>query len=376
MIEKAFISLFIFCALDYFLFLSLVLYGIRKIQQRKTLKSPSPLSVSIVIPFRNERSNLLNNLSGLLEQNYPKDLYEIIFVDDFSTDDSASLISEHLNNDKVKLLKLSAIGNKGGKKEALTQGINIASGEIIVTSDADCIYQKDWIKTIAAEFDESTGFISSPVILSPQTSFFEKLQSLEFAGLILTGAGLIGIGKPTICNGANAAFRKNLFLSLGGYSDKNNLASGDDELVMKKIFQSGISKVKFLFNSSAAVSTSPLKTVKELFRQRIRWASKGQYYDPILLITFLIPVFLFFVFLILAPVYSFFTNGSFAEIILTAWAIKMFLEYIILLNGNKLFGQTISILVFLAAELFHPIYITFSSLAGLFFSYSWKERKV
>ena len=376
MIEKAFISLFIFCALDYFLFLSLVLYGIRKIQQRKTLKSPSPLSVSIVIPFRNERSNLLNNLSGLLEQNYPKDLYEIIFVDDFSTDDSASLISEHLNNDKVKLLKLSAIGNKGGKKEALTQGINIASGEIIITSDADCIYQKDWIKTIAAEFDESTGFISSPVILSPQTSFFEKLQSLEFAGLILTGAGLIGIGKPTICNGANAAFRKNLFLSLGGYSDKNNLASGDDELVMKKIFQSGISKVKFLFNSSAAVSTSPLKTVKELFRQRIRWASKGQYYDPILLITFLIPVFLFFVFLILAPVYSFFTNGSFAEIILTAWAIKMFLEYIILLNGNKLFGQTINILVFLVAELFHPFYIAFSSLAGLFFSYSWKERKV
>ena len=376
MIEKAFISLFIFCALDYFLFLSLVLYGIRKIQQRKTLKSPSPLSVSIVIPFRNERSNLLNNLSGLLEQNYPKDLYEIIFVDDFSTDDSASLISEHLNNDKVKILMLSAIGNKGGKKEALTQGINIASGEIIVTSDADCIYQKDWIKTIATEFDESTGFISSPVILSPQTSFFEKLQSLEFAGLILTGAGLIGIGKPTICNGANAAFRKNLFLSLGGYSDKNNLASGDDELVMKKIFQSGISKVKFLFNSSAAVSTSPLKTVKKLFRQRIRWASKGQYYDPILLITFLIPVFLFFVFLILAPVYSFFTNGSFAEIILTAWAIKMFLEYIILLNGNKLFGQTINILVFLVAELFHPFYIAFSSLAGLFFSYSWKERKV
>src|SRR5690606_33766417 len=100
---------------------------------------------------------------------------------------------------------------------------------------------------------------------------FEKIQRLEFAGLILAGAGLIGINKPAICNAANASYRKDAYISVNGFDDNLNLSSGDDEILMQKIKQAGKYKIKFYMNKNAIVTSLTNKSFKEFYHQRKRW---------------------------------------------------------------------------------------------------------
>src|SRR5690606_9368629 len=118
-------------------------------------------------------------------------------------------------------------------KYAITKAIELASGEIIVTTDADCRMGANWIRTIMAYFDKHDSYlVSSPVAYSEEKSRFERLQTLEFLYLIGLGAAGIGNGNPTTCNGANLAYRRDVFFEMGGFKGSDNLASGDDELFL------------------------------------------------------------------------------------------------------------------------------------------------
>ena len=132
------------------------------------------------------------------------------------------------------------------RKRAIRYGIEQSIGDIIVTTDADCIYADDWLSSLVSNFEDSVGFVSGPVEFKDNGNVFSKLQKLEFAGLIFTGAGLIGAGKPTICNAANIAYRKKAFDEVNGFEYDMDLSSGDDELLMQKIAQDTEYKCKIL----------------------------------------------------------------------------------------------------------------------------------
>lgn len=333
--------------------------------------------VTVIIPFRNEEENILRCLKSIEAQNYNVENYEIIFVNDNSTDSSVELLNKNISSGNVKVLNLeNHNGKRGHKKAAVNFGIENAKGEIIVTTDADCFHGKDWLKIMTSTFNNNTAFVSGPVEFETSNSLFGKLQKLEFAGLILTGAGLIGNKTPIICNGANLAFRKKVFYEVGGYEDVMNLSSGEDELLMQKIAAKTKYEIKFCMNKNAVVKTEAKTSLKDFLNQRKRWASKGLFYKNKLLVVKLVLIFMFYVSLIAQVILGIFYNKVFFYSLILSIFVKLISEFLIIKKGTgKLFRKNI-LQVFLLAEILHVPYIILTAVTGMFGNYEWKEREL
>lgn len=376
MIEIFLIVIIIFIVLHYSLFLLKIYSGLNNLSEIKTERILNE-DISIIVPFRNEEKNIRDVYANLSNQNYPEVKYEIIFVNDSSDDNSLKILQSLPQKENVKIYSVeSNYSVNAHKKRAISFGISESKGDIIVTTDADCIHKADWLKNLLKYFDEQTGFVSGPVEFCREQSLFSKIQRLEFAGLVITGAGLIGAGNPIICNAANIAYRRNVFSSVGGFENQMNLSSGDDELLMQKIYKDTNYKIKFALDRNAIVSTKANKTLGDLFAQRKRWASKGMFYADNLLIVKLVLIYLFYLSLIIQPILAITVSKIFLFTFLFSIFTKLLLEFILLKKGiSSLFDAEILRLFFIA-ELFQVPYIIISGLAGVFGNYDWKGRKI
>ena len=368
----------------YLLFIFRVTQGIKFVlKNKKNTFSEYLPTVSLIIPFRNEEACILNSLNSLLEIDYPNENIEIIYVDDNSVDNSYDKLAKVIETDDIKckknirLLK-SNFGNldTGQKKGAILTGIENSTGELIITTDADCFFNKNWIKTIVSEFDENVGLVSGPVFYSGGNSLFVKLQQMEFAGLILVGAGLIGINKPFLCNGANNSYRRKAFESVGGFEDNMHFSSGDDEFLMQKIAEKREYKVRFCFNEAAVVYTYANQSVKSFIMQRRRMASKGLFYKNKFNVVALIIIYFFYLSLPIMLTLGILVNPFFLVFFFCVLLLKACFEFGILKYSKHLFKTNIDISLFTLAQFFHIPYIIIIPLLGVLGNYTWKDRKL
>ncbi len=376
MTEYILLGIFAILLIHYSYFLLSILIGLRKLKPSQPNQIPKEF-VSIIIPFRNESENIISNIKSIIKQNFPKENYEVIYVDDNSTDNSFRILNEFPKPKNVKVLSLPKDYTPNAhKKRAIRYGIENSTGEIIITTDADCFYSENWLSSMLNNIDDETGFISGPVEFLDDDSMFSKLQKLEFAGLVITGAGLIGIGKPTICNAANIAYRKNTYEEVNGFYDQMDLSSGDDELLMQKIAKDTKYKVKFSLLAESIVKTKASKNLNEFYHQRKRWASKGLFYKNIRLIITLILIYLFYLGLVIQPFLILLFSFSFAFTFGLSLVIKLALEYLILLKGRNILFTQLSLKPFIFAEFLQVPYIIIAGFSGLFGNLEWKERKI
>ena len=359
----------------YSFFLLEILSGLDKLTSTKGISIPEEF-ISIIIPFRNESENILGSLRSLESQNYPKGKYEVIYVNDSSDDDSLQKILSAQKSSNIKVISVPDDSTYAHKKRAIRFGISNSTGSIIITTDSDCVHNKKWIQQMVSCFDKETGFVSGPVEFIEEKTLFEKLQKLEFSGLVLTGAGLIGINKPVICNAANIAYRKNAYETVNGFNDQLNLSSGDDELLMQKIWSSGKYRIKFCWNREAIVLTKGNDSLQKFYHQRKRWASKGLFYADKFLTIKLILIFLFYLGLIAQIFLSVILSPIFLVSFIISFLIKISFEYLILKKGlNFIFSK--KVLRYLPlAELFQIPYIIIAGIAGTFGNYIWKDRRI
>jgi len=376
MIEYILLGTFAILLGHYSLFLFSILIGLRNLkpsQQNQILKE----FVSIIIPFRNESDNIISNFKSIIGQNFPKENYEIIYVDDSSTDNSFRILNEFPKTKNVKVFSLPKdYSPNAHKKRAIRYGIENSVGEIIITTDADCVYSENWLSSMLSNFDDETGFISGPVEFLDDDGMFSKLQKLEFAGLVITGAGLIGIGKPTICNAANIAYRKKTYEEVNGFYEQMDLSSGDDELLMQKIAKDTKYKVRFSLLIDSIVKTTASKNINEFYHQRKRWASKGLFYKNVRLIITLILIYLFYLGLVIQPFLILFIASYFAYTFGLSLVIKVVLEYLILCKGKNILFPKLSLKPFIFAEFLQVPYIIIAGFSGMFGNLKWKERKI
>lgn len=362
--------------INYLVFLSILYAGLKRLpkKQEKIIQSEF---VSVIIPFRNESQNILASLESIAAQDYPVDKFEVIFVNDVSNDDSYEKLMRADKPDNFKVLSISdhSLG-RAYKKQAVSFGIENAKGEIIVTTDADCQHDKSWLSSLLSQFDNKTGFVSGPVRFVPENNLFSKVQALEFASLVISGAGLIGIKKPTICNGANLAFRKSLFKSLHGYSDQMHLSSGEDELLMQKISRETDYSVKFIWEKNAVVTTNPNKNLHDFIQQRKRWASKSLFYKDNLLIAKLAMIYLFFVSLIVQLVLAVFLSKIFIFSFIIFLLLKFVFEYKVISIGSDFLFPRKLLKYFFVTEVFQIIYIIIAGVQGVFGNFNWKGREL
>lgn len=148
MIENILPITFCLLLIYYVYFLLNILKGLGKLEKKDGNRTLSEF-VSVIIPFRNEKDNLLKNLKSLEEQTYPKDKYEIIYVNDSSTDNSIEIIETNRKNENIKVISVPEnFFPNAHKKRAIKFGIENSRGEIIITTDADCTYNQDWLYTL------------------------------------------------------------------------------------------------------------------------------------------------------------------------------------------------------------------------------------
>jgi cellulose synthase/poly-beta-1,6-N-acetylglucosamine synthase-like glycosyltransferase len=336
------------------------------------------LQVSIVIAARNEEHTILNCLLSIANQTYPRNLLEVIVVNDHSTDKTERVVRDFAALD-IKLLSLSDFDNGQAvlayKKKAIETGIAHASGELIITTDADCTAGERWIETIVA-FKESTKavFIAAPVKINPGNSLLSMFQSMDFLTLQgITGAS-VNNRFHTMCNGANMAYEKKAFYAVDGFAGIDHIASGDDLLLMQKIAVRYPEKVFYLKGKEVVVSTEAEPGLKSFFSQRIRWASKTAHYKDKKMTSVL-----FLVYLLNVALLTFFIAG----VINVTWLFfflllvftKTILEFPFIRTIASFFRLNKLIPYF---PLFQPLHIIYTVIAGgfgFFGSYHWKERK-
>lgn len=342
---------------------------------------PSGLELSVVIVVRNEQENIVELLNDLEGQSLAKSAFEVLVVNDHSTDSTCSLIQELAPrlSFQLKLFHLSELGKKAG----LELGIRKAAGRIIAVTDGDCRLSKDWLLSILNSFLYNKAvFVSGPVTFSAERNLFQKIQTVEFASLVGSGAALLRAGKPGMCNAANMAFLKEAFEQVNAFQANRHIPSGDDEFLLQAIYRQFPGKVHYLKNSSAVVRTRAQESWADFYQQRKRWAGKWRLHkNPWIALT-AGGVFIFhasWVLLLISILMSLSWKTSllwvpsvgffFAAVLIKFWSEYLFLQIVLESMNKKLL-----LLPFLVLQLLYPFYVVFFGIAVNFGSFSWKGR--
>jgi len=352
------------------------------------LRGRHTTKISVIIPARNEGQNIKDCLDSIRDQSYPKDLFEVIVVNDHSTDNTAAVIDEYAGQNIKRIDLADHIGDhlNAYKKKAIEVGIQQSAGELIITTDADCIVPPNWLQTIAAFYEmRHPVFIAAPVSINCSNRFIEKFQALDF--MVLQGITGAAVQKQmhSMCNGANLAYQKEAFEKVDGFKGIDNIASGDDMLLMHKIFKRYPTKLLFLKSKAAIVQTAPVHSIREFFQQRIRWASKADKFGDKSLFPVLLIVYLFNLMMLVVPIISIFNNVQYSVFniqcsLITVWLwmllLKTLIELIFLYPVAKFFGKQNMLKVFPLMQPFSIVYTVIAGWLGKFGSYEWKGRKV
>jgi len=354
--------------LSYFFILIFLIRGLAYLPEGNNLSCPF---VSVVVAARNEESNIGACLEALSAQDYPKDSYEIIAVNDRSEDRTDEIIDRYA----MKISGISAIHikNKSAdmapKKWALHQGIQKARGEIILTTDADCVPSPQWVSSMIRYFEPGVGLVAgySPLTGRTSGSLFEKLVALDGLALAAVAAGSIGAGMPLTCNGRNLAYRKAVYNEVGGFQSIGHYISGDDDLFLHLVKKQTDYQIRYATDTVSQVPSFPPRTIKAFFNQRTRHASKGKHYHRALKYGLIILYF----YNVLFCVGLFLMNSWPAWI--ACYGFKSTGEFLFLSNAASLFRKERLLLIFPLAVFLHIPYVVFFGLWGQIGRFTWKS---
>jgi cellulose synthase/poly-beta-1,6-N-acetylglucosamine synthase-like glycosyltransferase len=332
--------------------------------------------VSVLIAARNEEDGIKYTIEDILAQDFPANLMELIIVDDHSTDRTADIILSYANRGVI-LIKLNEDEPLNSyKKKAISEAIKISTGELMVATDADCRMGKNWLRTIVSMYEKDHAkLVSSPVVYYEERTVFEDMQTLDFLFLIGLGASSIGNKMPSTCNGANLAYRKDVFFELGGFSGIDDLASGDDELFLHKVASRYPDSISFCKSSEAIVYTHARHNLKDFIAQRKRWASKATKYKEKRIVALGIFIWLANVFFCLNVFMGLF-DPSYWYIAILTFALKVISELVFLIPVARFAKRSELLLYVPILSLVHVLYIIYIGLAGNSGKYVWKGRLV
>ena len=366
---------FLIFSVVYFLWIGFLVMGWKKNQSKKNTFYPNKkvmITASVVIPCRNEAHRLPFLLQQFNEMSlsYPA---EIIVVDDHSDDNTINIMRSFPN---VRFVELKS--GIEGKKHAIEKGVEIASGEVILITDADCVHPANWIEKMLSPFyNPDVMLVAGGVVMKlNKNNFFQKLFSLEFSTLVASSISMAGWNKPILCNGANMAYRKKTFISMGGYAG-DNAASGDDVLLLHRIKNiMGPQAIHYLMSEDVMVNTSAPTSLNEFWNQRKRWAKKSLHYKDkdALIISFVVMLIqiLPWIFLVMS-----FLHKGFTSFFLGMLLLKALMDIIYFFTFNKTMKLSHHIGYVLILSCVHWIYIPCIAIASFTSStIVWKGRKI
>ena len=297
-------------------------------------------------------------------------------VDDRSSDGTAAILAEYAARLKgFRYLSLSeTAAGFSPKKYALSQGLQIATGEIIVTTDADCIMGPGWISALMAEFGPDTGLVSGLTsYYDAGTGAWQGVQALEFFSYAVVAAALIGLKFPVNGNANNLAYRREVFDAVAGFASHGGIVSGDDDFLIQSIHKQGRWSIRYSVQPDSQVRTEPPLSVRHFWEQRKRWASKCSLYQP-KQTAFLAIIFAYYAVIPLAMLAGIFgRHWLYAGI--ASWCVKTGSDWFVMRRAAKLFGKEGLMRWFVPTALLHIPLILAAVVAGSFGEFTWKGQK-
>ncbi len=351
----------------YVITIVLLVYGFNKIKPYTTDNLLPKTRFSIIVPFRNEAENLPVLLNSFSKLNYPQDLFEVVLVNDGSTD------GFEITDFNFKVSEINTIRKSNSpKKDAITTAIEKITNEWIVTTDADCLVHPNWLLTLDNYIqNKEAAMIAGAVTYSKNSSFLHHFQQLDLASLQGATIGSFGLGKGFMCNGANFAYTKSFFNQLNGFEGNNGIASGDDVFLLQKAIAHDPKKVHYLKSNTTLITTKPLNNWEELFNQRVRWASKTSAYQSDFGKTLALIVFITNSCWVLS--FGFWGLGflSFKHILLFITT-KFIVDAVLIVTTNRFLKSNAHYLVL--GSFLYPFFSSFVAIYSLFGNYNWKGR--
>ncbi|MWB94296.1 glycosyltransferase [Flavobacterium sp. GA093] len=353
----------------YLISIGVLIYGFLKVKKFQNTALNPQTSFTIIVPFRNEEENLPKLLESFSKLNYPIDLFEVILVDDnsnqkFQHSDFTFHISQ-INNIR---------SSNSPKKDAISTAMQHVKTDWVITTDADCMVNKNWLLTLDNYIQMNrVSMLAGAVTYECENSFLHHFQQLDLTSLQGATIGSFGISNAFMCNGANFAYTKTLFEKVKGFDGNDKIASGDDVFLLQKAAKLFPDEVHYLKAEEAIVVTKPTETWKSLFHQRVRWAAKTSSYQSDfgkflgLVVFFGNFSFVIVFFFSLFGIYSLQILGLF-------FIIKFAVDFVLLYLTNQFLTKSrLKFLLF--SSLLYPFFSSAVALYSLFGTYEWKGRK-
>lgn len=332
--------------------------------------------ISVIIAARNEEKNLPALINSLLQQSFRD--FEVIIINDHSTDETEKILHQ-IPDTRFSYINLSEYVSdniSAYKKKAIETGIMISKGELIVTTDADCIAGPNWLAAITSYY-QLTGAqcIAAPVKIVPGKTLLGLFQSIDFCTLQGITAAAVSSKTHMMCNGANFIYTRHAFNEVNGFEGIDHIPSGDDMLLMQKIYDKHPDRVFYLKSENAIVTTEASSSWKDFFNQRIRWASKSTDYTDKKIFYILMVVYFYNLFFpVLALTMFWYEKGW--MMLLLFMLFKILVEFPFVASVAKFFGLSKLMWYFPFLQPLHIIYTVIAGWLGKFGSYQWKNRKV
>jgi cellulose synthase/poly-beta-1,6-N-acetylglucosamine synthase-like glycosyltransferase len=355
--------------------------GFVRVRRRPEPPDPDPWpSVSVIVPARNEADDIETCLESLRACDYPADRYEIIVVDDFSTDGTAARVKARqpaghapADEKRVRLVEMDGAGDRSGphKPAAVARGVAAAEGEVILTTDADCRVPPGWVRSMVKRCTPETPFVAGPVTYDHNDLFLPRLQALELMGLVAYGAGTLGIRLPTFCNSANVAYRRDVI------DARENAPNGaaQDELLLQHVAYGTDRDVVFNPDPAACVTTDPTSSFSAYLEQQARWAHMGLRYPFAIPRVLVVGLWLTHAVLLLAAAVAL-AVPAWRQPTLLAFLGKMGADALLTVPSARHFGQRGLLRSAVPTELLLLIAVPIVGLVGTFGEVTWKGREL
>jgi len=351
------------------------LHGLTKIKITHNAEKPR---VSVIIPARNERENIGSCIESLLNQSYPKNLYEIIVVDDESEDDTRAIVEKfQLGNSNIKLATTVGVKSKLiGRVKALNCGLAKASNEIVFITDADCKASYCWIEHTVGLFSECVGLVCgySAIDDEKEKNLWIKFQAIENIAFLTLCAGGINTGLVIGATGQNMAFRKNEFLKIGGFEIMQNVHTGDDVVFINNWKDLSGSAIKFSKSIESIVKVKPIRNISDLFNQHKRWlSSMPRLVRRVQL--FYLTISILNILIIIGTVSLIFSSKLIIFLSISI-LIKLISELAIVLKGLSFLKRYDLLPFYFFYEIVQIPFIIICGVASVFTKVRWKERSI
>ncbi len=349
--------------------------GFRKLKAHELKADEDLPDLTVIVCAKDEEVHIETTINSILAQDYPKEKYTIIAVNDRSSDRTAEILDLlKSKNDNMKVIHLSECPHGvSPKKNAISRAIEYCDSEFIVAADADVTLKKQWLRSYGSMCTKSLGCTTALCVLNKKvyTSKWEEtwqnMQKLENLSYGVVNAGAMANGFPITAYGGNMMYRKELFNADDTLRDK--VVTGDDTMIVYEAQRQGYD-IKFNMHPQAVADMVPEDTIADMINQRIRWASHTMKMTfPVVLM--MLAIFFFYLSTFVFPFLGF-IHINMLYYGLGLFAIKACCDMFYMAVTLKQFEIPFKFKHLLLMEVVHAPFIIWVGLRGTFGKFTWK----